>query len=254
MTTAATDLTPLEIAALCRDMGFSLPGAAVEGLGTYLSLLCKWNRVMNLVGPHEPAEILTTLVADSLHLADFLRALPLPAAPECWDLGAGAGLPGIPLRLLWSEGTYTLVEAREKRALFLQTILASCTLPGTAVFKGRVEAFMPTRPAADLIVSRAFMPWERLLELVQDHLAPNGLCVFLTLTPAPDVLPHGWTCILQRSYDIAGDSRYLWAFTYTPVSGDAQSGTHSAMPDDVHNDTPDAPDAHDPYDLIGKQE
>ena len=166
---------------------FALRGAEPP-LYAYLAHLVKWNRVMNLVGPDGWRDIVHTLIVDSAHLALFLESLGhcLPPEAECWDLGAGAGLPGIPLRMLWSGGTYTLVEAREKRALFLQTVLALCGLSQRArVFRGRVERFMPARPPANLVVSRAFMPWEKMLGLVGPHVAPAGLVVFLTLEPAP---------------------------------------------------------------------
>ena len=117
---------------------------------------------MNLVGTRTAEDTFFTLVVDSLHLGRFLREdVEYSAAPCCWDLGSGAGLPGLPLRMIWQEGDYWLVEAREKRALFLSTVLAKYPLPGTHVFRGRAEAFMAGPPArtADLIVSRAFMPW-----------------------------------------------------------------------------------------------
>ncbi len=84
------------LARLAEDAGVELPKAAVEPLAVYLELLTRWNRVMNLVGPHAWRDIFTRLVVDSLHLGPFLRRLPLPAAPLTWDLGAGAGLPGLP--------------------------------------------------------------------------------------------------------------------------------------------------------------
>ena len=207
------DLTPPAIAALCEDMCFSLPDKAVQELAVYLSLLARWNRKMNLVGPHEAEDMLRSLVVDSLHLAPFIKNLPPAAEPECWDLGAGAGLPGLPLRMLWQAGSYTLVEAREKRSLFLQTVLASCPLAGTTVFRGRAEAFMPTRPKADLIVSRAFMPWEKMLAFVEPYLSPQGFCVFLTLEPAPEALPPGWRCHAQQQYGIMNSYRYFWALS-----------------------------------------
>lgn len=207
------ELTPADIAALCEDMGFSLPDAAVRNLAVYLSLLVRWNRKMNLVGLHEAEDILRSLIVDSLHLAAFIQELPLGKEPECWDLGAGAGLPGLPLRMLWQAGTYTLVEAREKRSLFLQTVLASCPLPRTSVFRGRAEAFMPSRPKAELILSRAFMPWEKLLGFVEPYLLPQGFCIFLTLGPAPDLLPEGWHCHAQHQYLLMSDSRYFWALS-----------------------------------------
>lgn len=212
-------LTSAAVAALCAQIEANLAGTekefytaeVYEQLTTYLGLLVKWNKVMNLVGGYEWEDILRILLADSFYLAEFLRSLPLDAQPECWDLGAGAGLPGIPLRMVWQKGQYHLVEAREKRALFLQTVLSACPLPNVAVFRGRAEAFMPTRPKANLVVSRAFMPWEKVLELVKDYMEDNGFVAFLTLMPAPEEVPAGWQVVGSSQYTIMHDKRYLWA-------------------------------------------
>ncbi len=204
---SAADLEP-RLAAL----GFSLPPAAMDGLAAYLSLLMQWNKVMNLVGAATWEQALENLIADSFLLADFLRGLGLPDSPVCWDLGAGAGLPGIPLRLVWQDGTYTLVDSREKRVLFLRTALARSPLPRTTAARARVEDFFPRAGKADLIVSRAFMPWRDLLPLVRPWLAENGAVVFLTLTPAPDAdLPPEWRVAAQREYSAAGQRRWFWA-------------------------------------------
>ena len=211
MTVPANDCTPEKVRAICEASGFSPDNAALSSLTVYLSLLGKWNRVMNLVGPTAWQDMLRLLVADSFYLAAFLGTLDLPARPRCWDLGSGAGLPGLPLRMIWKAGDYTLVEAREKRALFLRTILAACPLEGVAVFQGRVEQFMPTQDPAHLIVSRAFMPWEKLLALVEPYLAPGGFCVFLTLSPLPVSLPKGWTTAAGKQYTVADASRHFWA-------------------------------------------
>ena len=136
----------------------------------------QWNRVMNLVGARHWRDALDDLVMDSFHLNAFLRSqvLPaLPASPSCWDLGSGAGLPGIPLRILWNEGDYWMVESRDKRTIFLSTVLARSPLPGTHVFHGRAEQFMEGKKA-DLIVSRAFMPWKELLEFIRGISTPAG--------------------------------------------------------------------------------
>ncbi len=201
---------------LCRQLQTPLSEerffAAAEGLEAYLGLIVKWNRVMNLVGPDTWEGVLTTLVADSFYLVDFIESLALPAEPEGWDLGAGAGLPGVPLRLFWQRGHYTLVEAREKRALFLRTVLSTCFLADTGVFQGRAEKFMQTRPPADVVISRAFLPWEKVLSLVEPHITHGGIAVFLTLTPAPEAAPHNWKLYAQREYQLAGSQRYFWAF------------------------------------------
>ena len=211
MTIPANDCTPEKVRAICAASGFSLEDAVLSSLTVYLSLLGKWNRAMNLVGPAAWEDMLRLLVADSFHLAAFLASLDLPDRPRCWDLGSGAGLPGLPLRMVWKAGDYTLVEAREKRALFLRTVLAACPLEGVTVFQGRAERFMPAHAPAHLVVSRAFMPWEKLLALVEPHLAPGGFCVFLTLSPLPFSLPKGWTTAAGKQYTVADASRHFWA-------------------------------------------
>lgn len=164
------DLTRLVAAA-----GADLPAAAAEPLAVYLEMLCRWNAAMNLTGARTWQEAVTRLAVDSFHLAAFLDSLSLPAEPLSWDLGSGAGLPGIPLRLVWTRGAYYLVEVREKRALFLSSVLSRLQLPATHVFRGSVEHFFQGQHCpADCIVSRAFMPWRNLLDLTRAAFAARG--------------------------------------------------------------------------------
>ena len=74
-------------------------------LAAYLDMLVRWNRRTNLVGARTWQEA-ALLALDSLPLARLLDRLPLPAAPCVWDLGAGAGLPGIPLRCVWKRSSW----------------------------------------------------------------------------------------------------------------------------------------------------
>ncbi len=203
-----------ELARLAAATGADVPQEAIEPLGVYLEMLCQWNKAMNLVGPHSWQDILSRLVADSFHLASFLDSLPMPDAPLTWDLGAGAGLPGIPLRMLWRKGAYYMVEVREKRALFLSSVLSQTGLPSTHVFRGPVEHFFHGQYyPADCIVSRAFMPWRQLLDLTLPRLRREGLLVILALEPAPEKLPAPWRLAGQHSYVVAGNARWFWALT-----------------------------------------
>lgn len=193
---------PEALADCARRAGLPVPEQAIPPLGLYLTELIRWNSVMNLVGARDWREALANLAGDSFHLAAFLADLPLPEAPLHWDLGSGAGLPGIPLRMVWEKGEYWLVEAREKRALFLSRMLCSLRLPRTHVYRGRVEQFFGTQPrGADCVISRAFMPPETLLPLLAPHLAPDGL-VILLCNRLPDALPPGWESVMHRDYSV----------------------------------------------------
>lgn len=197
-----------------RRLGFSLDAPAADALAAYLGLLDRWNRRTNLVGRHGWREVLGHLAVDSLHLAEFLSELPLPENPLCLDLGAGAGLPGLPLRTIWQNGRYCLVEVREKRAGFMRSALARMKLPRTEVFEGRAEdalGAVAPRERADLIVSRAFMPWRQLLDFVSPMLSAGGFVVVLSNDPAPQQMPSGWALQGEKSYRVSKNTRYFWA-------------------------------------------
>ncbi|MCL2123251.1 MAG: class I SAM-dependent methyltransferase [Desulfovibrionaceae bacterium] len=202
-----------ELAAACRALRCPVPEDALGPLGMYLSLLIRWNRVMNLVGAKSWREALR-LAADSFFLARFLEGMPLPAQTLTWDLGAGAGLPGIPLRMVWQAGEYHMVETREKRAIFLNTVLARLTLPRTSAVCERAEHFFARMIAqerpADCILSRAFMPWKKLLPFVADSLAPGGVVCIAAAYP-PEALPGYWVLAAEYAYEIDGAQRFFWA-------------------------------------------
>ncbi len=208
-----------------RHAGFTLPENALLPLSGYLDLLMRWNRVINLVGTQSAEATFATLIVDSLHLADFLRqntVLNIPPECTCWDLGSGAGLPGIPLRMIWAQGTYWLVESREKRSLFLSIALARFPLAGTRVFCGRAEAFMAGPPprTADLIISRAFMPWPALLQLVRSVLRPGGTIILLLREdirhmPLWPQTARLWSLSASTAYAVASHTRYLCALSPT---------------------------------------
>ncbi len=192
-----------------------LTGAVRRQLALYLGLLMKWNKAMNLVGARDWQTALLNLAADSFYLDKFMVALPLPPEPEIWDLGAGAGLPGIPLRLIRQAGIYRMIEAREKRALFIANALAVLKLPGTFAHQARVETFFANPPGAGqahMILSRAFKPWREVLELSGPHLAASGLVLIMTNGGEEKAAPYGWENAGHMTYELAGNMRMFQAF------------------------------------------
>lgn len=231
----------------CLKMGFSLTLPQISALHDYLFLLQKWNQSMNLVGKSSWEEILDELAADSLHLAKYLNShayfapssVPFFSQNEkiysfqyyenehnfsVWDLGAGAGLPGIPLRILWNQGQYTLVEAREKRSLFLHTVCTKLGLEQTFVCRDRAENFMQNKKAK-LIISRAFMPYDKMLPFVAPYLSDSceqGSIIFLTLEKidaskynSPE---YRWNTKNIHEYTVQGKKKYFCEIEKLPIS------------------------------------
>ena len=180
-----------------------------EKINCYMELLLKWNSKMNLVGANDWRTLFDTLLVDSIYLAEFLKKSVTKSSQLTLDLGAGAGLPGIVLRMLWTVGEYHLVELREKRAIFMEQALSKLALAQTHVFAGRAEDAFIRYPKADIIVSKAFMPWQKLLPFVNTAIADDGLVVVLSNEQAPKEIA-GWKIKETFSYKMKLGKHYFW--------------------------------------------
>lgn len=225
MASQGTAPTARETAESAAALGRDLTPGQAGLLAAYLGLLIKWNRKMNLVGPGDWRHILGTLISDSWHVADFLSEAPVdgifPAdgAFSILDFGAGAGLPGIPLRMFWGRGRYYFIEARAKRAIFLRQALAELRLENASVFEGRAEKFLLEEADAagfTLFLSRAFMPWPEFLALAANASFDNYAVLVMTgEEPRPELAPEGLSRLALKTYRVGGKERY--ASVFTPV-------------------------------------
>ena len=121
----------------------------------YLELFLLWNRTQRMTGFESPAEIVRDLFVDSLLFWPLLPPRPLRMV----DIGAGAGIPGLPLRLADPGIALTLVEARRKRVSFLKMIRRELGLANDiAVKEGRAEVLVAklvgSSGAFDVVVAR----------------------------------------------------------------------------------------------------
>jgi 16S rRNA (guanine527-N7)-methyltransferase len=224
---ASHDPTPASVAEAALALGRELSPEQASGLSTYLGLLQTWNRKTNLVGPRQWPLMLSELVADSWHLADLLSTLALPEAPLTLDFGAGAGIPGIPLRLFWGAGRYVLIEPRAKRAAFLRQCAAMMRLAASEVFEGRAEVVSEAvTGGAQVCLSRAFQPWREFLKTASGFRPDSGsgsgagrypLVVVFASDAAPDGdVPEGFALEKSVSYPSRGQTGYFWVFA--PIS------------------------------------
>uniref|UniRef100_A0A7C4EKG0 Ribosomal RNA small subunit methyltransferase G n=1 Tax=Fundidesulfovibrio putealis TaxID=270496 RepID=A0A7C4EKG0_9BACT len=207
---------PEEVSRASSALGRELTAGQASALSVYLGLLETWNRKTNLVGPRRWPDMLSELVADSWHLADLLGGLALPEDCVTIDFGAGAGIPGVPLRVFWDAGRYVLVEPRAKRAAFLRQCAAMMRLKTTEVYEGRAEE---VNENAQVCLSRAFQPWREFLETSRRFLqkspggGPGPFVVVFAGGAAPEGgLPKGYQLAVSRRYPRPGGEGYFWVF------------------------------------------
>lgn len=121
--------------------GLNLEATAVEKVRRYVTLLTKWNSRVNLVSSTQP-DILVPLILEALWAAEKYRS----HFKTHLDIGSGAGFPAIPLAIKRTDVEVTLLEGREKKAAFLETVAHDLGLGNVRVANERLDAFLRRAP------------------------------------------------------------------------------------------------------------
>lgn len=167
MTSPTDEALREALAAGCEQLGLALSPAQLEALSDYLALLVKWNRAYNLTAVRDPMDMVRK------HLLDSLAIAPGVTGKRLIDVGTGAGLPGIPLAILFPEREFHLLDSNSKKTRFLFQVKTTLGLATMAVHHARVEAYRP-EPLFDAVLSRAFASLEDMVAGCAHLLAPGG--------------------------------------------------------------------------------
>jgi 16S rRNA (guanine527-N7)-methyltransferase len=136
----------------CRRLEVDPGPDGTARLADYAREAARWGQRINLTGRPDPARFARD------HILDAVAALPhLGIRPGgAWaDVGAGVGIPGVPLAVLAPGARWTLVEPRERRWAFLVHVTHLLGLAGVTVVRARAEAAPIAPGSLDGIVSRA---------------------------------------------------------------------------------------------------
>jgi 16S rRNA (guanine527-N7)-methyltransferase len=151
----------------CAALDLALEPGQEALLLDYLELLRKWNSAYNLTAVREPGQMVTRHLLDSLAMAPHLRGKTVI------DVGTGAGLPGIPLAILYPQRDFSLLDSNGKKTRFLFQVKTVLRLDNMMVHHQRVESFRPPEPF-EAVTSRAFASLADMVAGCRHLLAGNG--------------------------------------------------------------------------------
>ena len=140
-----------------EEFNILLDEQQINQFNKYYELLKEWNSFMNLTTIIEFDEVLKKHFVDSLSLVKVLPDL-LQKDYSLIDIGTGAGFPGIPLKIVFSNLKITLLDSLNKRVRFLNEVIDQLGLENITVIHGRAEDFAKPdklRESFEICVSRA---------------------------------------------------------------------------------------------------
>ncbi len=163
-----------------RDLlGLELTPEIQQAFSQYADELLAWNAHTNLTAITDPEAIEMRHFLDSLSV---MRAVPLTPGQRVIDVGAGAGFPGLPLRLVMPQIELTLLEATAKKTTFLQHIVDVLKLKKVRIVNARAEDTgqdEADRERHDVVLARAVAQMPVLSEYMLPLCKVGGRCVAL---------------------------------------------------------------------------
>jgi 16S rRNA (guanine527-N7)-methyltransferase len=167
----------------CRVLGVEVGEGVPAQLFRMMGELLKWNAKVNLTAITAPEEVLEK------HFLDSLAVLPeVEGAASMLDVGAGAGFPGLPLRVARPGLAVTLVDTVGKKVSYLKAVIAGMGLTGAKGVHARAEGKPEAEglPRAERVICRAFMDLPDWLKLAPAYLAPGGRVVAMLGKAQPE--------------------------------------------------------------------
>ncbi len=132
----------------------------------FLTRLARWNHTFNLTGVRSIEEMVARHLMDSLVLAPYLTG------SDIIDVGSGAGLPGIPLAILYPDKHFLLLDSNGKKTRFITQASIALGLDNVTVHQGRVQEY--DQATFDHVLCRAFAPLPKLSRLVAHLVRQDG--------------------------------------------------------------------------------
>jgi len=151
------------------------PGPAIERLRAYMDLLLKWNReISNLISTNDEHRFVSRHLRESIEPVSWLKE----ASAARWiDFGSGGGLPALPLALCGIGASWTLVESRRTKTLFLRKAIQELGIQNIEVVNDRLENLIVLPENAgvfDAFSSRATLTLGPTLKFAAAIVKPGG--------------------------------------------------------------------------------
>ena len=159
------------------EVGAPLTDTQIGEFAVFLKELLHWNKKLNLTSLEGELEIVVKHFLDSL-----TPLVHIGMGSFVMDIGSGAGLPGIPMKITRPDLRLLLLESRGRRVAFLNNVIRLLKLKNTRAIQQRAEseAFQNIMGGHfDTVVARAFGDTEKILSVGAPYMKPGGRLIVM---------------------------------------------------------------------------
>jgi 16S rRNA (guanine527-N7)-methyltransferase len=187
-----------------REIGAEIPDARLEELERFAVELKKWNRTINLTALSCDEDIAIKHLLDSIIVSRTMQG-----GSRLLDIGSGAGVPAIPLKILLPQLQIVSVDAVGKKISFQRHIARLLGLQGFEAVHTRVESMQRTHAGYfDVIVSRAFSRLDMFVTLAAPLLSDGGKIIAMKGPAAEEEISDISGCLKDRKLVISDVQSY----------------------------------------------
>lgn len=212
-------MTPEDFYKALQEEGFNLSQQQKDQFQRYFELLVEWNEKINLTAITDKNDVYLKHFYDSL--APVLQGHIKNQNIRLLDIGAGAGFPSLPMKILCPKLEVTIIDSLNKRINFLNLLADELQLSGVHFYHGRAEDFgqdKSFRAQFDVVTARAVARLQILSELTIPFLKVGGQLIALKAAAADEELAEAKNAlnllfakpILNDNYHLPnGDGRHI---------------------------------------------
>ena len=193
---------PSLISSSASSIGIDLTAEQIANFTIYLTQLKEWNKTTNLTSIVNDEEIVTKHFIDSIAA---VNAENFTKASLIFDIGSGAGFPGIPLKIIRPDLRFVLVEPSKKKSSFLRYIVGLLKIEHVDIFEGSIEHLVESfdgKEPANYLVARGIR-FEFILDLSKSILTKNGKAIlYLSTFIDKSKLTHGMRTVKEYPFEL----------------------------------------------------
>lgn len=182
-------MKPEEFYTALEAANISLTDQQKQQFHRYFELLVEWNQKINLTAITDLEEVYLKHFYDSI--APILQGHIKNEDIRLLDIGAGAGFPSLPMKIIYPNLDVTIIDSLNKRINFLNLLAEELGLDKVHFYHGRAEDFAQDklfRAQFDVVTARAVARMQVLSELTIPYLKVNGRLIALKASNAGDEL------------------------------------------------------------------